>query len=67
MYENQEKYIHIYNKLENETPLMEKMNKCGIWQHTATRRVVTCTLTELQSEIATKYDIEVSIGKYCCF
>ena len=53
--------MQIYNKLENETPLIEKMNKRGILQYTATRRVATCTLRKLQSKSASKYDIEMSI------
>ena len=37
-----------YNKLLNETPLIEKMSKGGILQYIATRRVATCTLRKLQ-------------------
>ena len=44
-------YTQKYNKLENETPLIEKMNKRGTLQYTATRRVETCTSRKLLSKI----------------
>ena len=55
-------YMQKCNKLENETTLREKMNKRGILQYTATRRVTTYTQQKLQSKMANKYDIEVSLG-----
>lgn len=56
-------YMQKYNKLENETALIERMKKRGILQYTATRRVATYTQQNLQSKIASKYDIELSLGE----
>ena len=59
-------YMQKCNKLENETLLIEKMNKRGILQYNATMHwVATCTLQTLQFKMASKWYRKVHWMSFC--
>ena len=56
-------YENDYHLIKNDPPLIEDKNRRGSTFVSSTRRIVTCTIDELQTKIKDKHAITVSTGK----
>ena len=55
-------YLEQYNGIKNTPELSESKNKRESTYYVETRRILTCTVRNLQKKIKTKYDIDASLG-----